>query len=181
MITLPTTTMYIGAQLSLQYAKEMENNRVMKILPCIKFLGRQGIALRGDGDESDGNFLQLLTFLGENDSMAYDWAKRKQNKYISHEIQNELLKIMALHILRHIADHLQKSPFLTIMIDETANVSNQEQVTIIMRSVDDDLEVYEELYQVTPIGAESLVAVITDTMTRLNLSKHHGQCCDTTE
>ena len=72
MITLPTTTMHIGAQLSQQYAKEMENNRnvLMKILSCIKFLGRQGLALRGDGDESDGNFLQLLTFLGEDDSMV---------------------------------------------------------------------------------------------------------------
>ena len=75
---------------------------------------------------------------------------------------------MALHVLQRIADHIQKSPFLTIMIDETADVSNQEQVT---RSVDDDLEVYEDflgLYQVTSIGAGSLVAVIKDTMSRLN-------------
>lgn len=181
-ITLPTTTMHIGAQLSKQYAKEMEINMLMKISFCIKFLGRQGLALRGDGDESDRNFLQWFTLLGEDDGMVYDWLKRKRT-YISHEIQNELLKIMALHVLRRIADHLQKSPFLTIMIDETVDVSNQEQVTIIMRSVDDDLEVYKDflgLYQVTSIGAESLVAVIKDTMTKLNLfmSKICGQCYD---
>lgn len=32
-----------------------ENNRKM-LLPCVKFLGRQGLGLREDGDENDGNF-----------------------------------------------------------------------------------------------------------------------------
>ena len=184
MITLPSTTMHIGAQLSRQYAKEMENNQVMltKILSSVKFLARQGLALRGDGDESNGNFLQLLTFL-DDDGTVNDWLKRKQNRYTSHEIQNELLKIMAHHVLRRVADSLQRSPFLTIMIDETTDVSNQEQVTVVMRRVNEELEVYEEflgLYQVASIVADSLAAVIKDTMTRLNLSmrKLRGQCYD---
>ena len=39
-ITLPATTMHIGAQLSQQYAREMENNRKMllRVLSCIQFL-----------------------------------------------------------------------------------------------------------------------------------------------
>ena len=41
-----------------------------------------------------------------------------QNKYLSPEIQNDLIKMMALWVLRDIADKLQKSPFITIMIDE---------------------------------------------------------------
>ena len=112
-----------------------------------------------------------------------DWLKKKQNKHTSHVIQNELLKIMAHRVLRDVADHFQKSPFLSIMIDETTDVSNQEQITIVMRRVDEELEVYEEflgLYQVTSISAISLAAVIKDIMTRLNLSmsKFHGQCYD---
>ena len=164
MITLPTTTMHIGAMLSQQHAKEMEDNRNMliKILSCVKFLARQALALQGDGDESDSNFLQLLKFLGDDDALVHDWLKRKQSKYTSHEIQNELLKLMAHRVLHNVADHLQKSPFLSIMIDKTTDVSNQEQVTIVMRRVDEDLEVYEEflgLYQVASIGADSLAAV----------------------
>lgn len=125
----------------------------------------------------------MLRFLpGDDDALVQDWLK-KQNKYTSHEIQNELLKIMAHHVLRDVADHLQKSPFLSIMIDETTDVSNQEQVTIVMRRVDEDLEVYEGflgLYQVASISVDSLTAVIKDIMTRLNLSmiKLHGQCYD---
>lgn len=124
-ITLPATTVHIGAHLSQQYAREMENNRkmLMKVLSCIRFLARQGLALIRDGDESDGNFLQLLKLQGQDDDMMLDWLQRKCSKYTSHEIQNELLKLMALRVLRSIADHLQNSPFLTIMIDETTDVS----------------------------------------------------------
>ena len=96
-----------------------------------------------------------------------EWLQRKCNKYTSHEIQNDLLKIMALRVLRSIADHLQKSPFLTVMIDETADISNQEQVTVVIRRVDEDLTVYEEfhgLYHVDSIAADSLTAVIKDVM-----------------
>ena len=102
--------------------------------------------------------------------------QRKCNKYTSHEIQNDLLKIMALRVLRSIVDHLQKSPFLTVMIDETADISNQKQVTVV-------ITVYEELlglYRVDSIAADSLTAVIKDVMIRLNLSmsKLRGQCYD---
>ena len=100
-ITLPATTAHIGVQLSQQHASEMENSHKMlvKILSCIKFLARQGLALRGDLDENDGNFLQLLKLLGDDDGLVHDWLKKKMNKYTSHEIQNELLKIMALQVL----------------------------------------------------------------------------------
>ena len=51
------------------HAKEKEENRKMflKILSSIRYLARQGLPLRGDGDEQDGNFLQLLKLKGEDD------------------------------------------------------------------------------------------------------------------
>ena len=51
------------------------------------------------------------------------------------------------------------------MINKTADISNQEQVTVVIRRVDEDLSVYEEffgLYQVDLITADSLTAVIKD-------------------
>ena len=67
--------------------------------------------------------------------------KKKMDKYTSHDIQNELLKIMSHYVLRGIAEQLQSSSFLTVMIDETTDVTNQEQVTIIFRMVDNDLSI----------------------------------------
>ena len=66
---------------------------------------------------------------------------------------------MALSILKNIADKLQKSPFLAIMVEETTDVTNKEQVTVVMRRIDEKFEVFEEflgLYSVSSIDAASL-------------------------
>ena len=61
-ITLPLTTRDIGEQLSQQHATQKLNNRqsLYQIISSMRYLGRQGLAFRGDGNESDGNFHQLL-------------------------------------------------------------------------------------------------------------------------
>ena len=129
-ITLPATTVNVGEQLSREHAKEKECNRIMllKIMSSIRFLGRQGLALRGDGKEDNGNFMQLLKVKAEDDPRLLDWLEKKLNKYTSHDIQNEILKVMSVHILREIATSLQLSSFITIMMDETTDVSNKQQL-----------------------------------------------------
>ena len=138
-VTLPATCEQTGEQLSTQFAEENKSHRKMliKILSCLQLLARQGLAIRGDGDECDANFIQLFKFLGQDDVKSInEWLKKKMDKYTSHDIQNELLKIKSHYVLRGIAEQLQNS-FLTVMID----VKNQEQVLIIFRMVDNDLSV----------------------------------------
>ena len=108
--------------------------------------------------------------------------EKKQLKYTSHEIQNELLSIMAQQVLRKIICQFQ-SNFYTIMIDETTDASNAEQVVIVIRWVSDDLSVHEEfigLYHTSSIQAQSLVSIIKDSLLRLNLKLElcRGQCYD---
>lgn len=184
-MTLPATTQDVGEALLRQHAKEKEENRkiLLKILSNIRFLARQGLAFRGDGNEADSNFVQLLKLRGEEDPSINEWLAQKANKYTSHEIQDEMVKIMAHHILRKISVNLQSSPFLTIMADETTDSSNSEQVTIVLRWVTEDFQVHEEfigLYKVPSVDAETLTATIKDTLTRLNLplAKIRGQCYD---
>ena len=98
-ITLPSSTINVGELLTHEYAKEKECNRRMliKVMSSIRFLARQGLALRGDGNEElDGNFYQMLKLKAEEDPRVYDWLKKKTNKYTSHDIQNEILKVMAV-------------------------------------------------------------------------------------
>lgn len=79
---------------------------------------------------------------------------------------------MAVHVLQTIATSLQSSPFLTIMIDETTDISNHEQVAIVFRYITDSFQVFEEfigLYNIDSIGAECLSKVILDSLLRLNL------------
>ena len=99
--TLPATTTDIGEALSTAHAPEKLENRqcLLKILSNLRFLARQSCAIRGDTDESDSNFMQLFKLQAEDDPIVYEWLKKRSNKYTSHEIQNELLKIIALNVL----------------------------------------------------------------------------------
>ena len=58
MIVLPSTTKDVSELLVTQLAKEKEHNRRMflKIVCSIRFLSRQGMALRGDRNDEDSNF-----------------------------------------------------------------------------------------------------------------------------
>ena len=79
------------------------NRRVfLIILENILFLSRQGLALRGHED-SESNFHQLLLLRGNDIKPITEWLKKRSNKYTSHEIQNECLQILSLHILRDLS------------------------------------------------------------------------------
>jgi len=55
MVTLPATTNDIGDLLSSNYAGQKQVNReyLVKIIQNVRVLVRQGLALRGDGDENN--------------------------------------------------------------------------------------------------------------------------------
>ena len=84
-------------------------------------------------------------------------------------------------VIQDVSANLQQSPYLTIMLDETTDVSNHEQAVIVLRRVTDDLQVFEELlglYHVPSIGSEILMKVAKDVLCRFNLpiTKLRGQC-----
>ena len=108
------------------------------------FLARQNIALRGDKDESDSNFNQLLHLRACDDTDIKDWLKKKTNKYTSAKIQNEMLEVMALQVLQKLTSSLQESEFFTIMVDECTDSANHKQLAVCFRLVDRDLEIHEE-------------------------------------
>ena len=108
---------------------------------------------------------------------------KKTNKYTSHDIQNECVKLMAFHILRQLSKDIQENGWYAIMADECTDVSNIEQFTICIRWVDKYLESHESfirLYEVDSITSDTLVSAIKDTLVRLNvkLTDCRGQCYD---
>ena len=75
------------------------------------------------------------------------------------------MKVTALCILRKISAIVQATPFYTIMVNDTVDVSNKEQVVACLRWVDDNFKVHEDftrLYQVDSTGVEKIYHVITD-------------------
>ena len=65
----------IGDALSKQHQEEKSVNSKMllNLLESVRFLGRQGLAFRGDGDDQEGNFIQSLKFLGTADPSVLEW------------------------------------------------------------------------------------------------------------
>ena len=87
-LIIPSSYSDIGEQLSNVHAEQKIKHRqaLFQILSCLWFLCRQGLALRGDGTECDGNFQQLLHLKASDDSNLADWLKRKENVYTSPDI-----------------------------------------------------------------------------------------------
>ena len=184
-ITFPSTTSDIGEILSSQLAKERLERRkcLLDLLSNARFLSRQGLAFRSDVDESDSSFMRLIYIRSEDNPKLVDWVHQKTDKYTSYDMQNEMVKVMALRILREIAGNLQSSSFFTVMVDETTDVSNVEQVVVCLRWVSEGFEIREEfvgLYEIASTGAEIIYAVITDVLIRLNIpiSNARSQCYD---
>ena len=68
-LKMPSCSKKIAESLSLQVAKEKLERRkcFLKILSNLRFLARQGLPLRGHGDEQDSNFIQLMKLRAEDD------------------------------------------------------------------------------------------------------------------
>eukprot|EP00117_Sycon_ciliatum_P008412 scpid101383/ scgid11122/ Zinc finger MYM-type protein 1 len=117
LLVLPATTPDVGEMLSGAHAKQKEENRkcFLKIVSNLQFLARQGLALHGDGSEEDSNFMQVLKLRGQDDPRGKTWLEKKTNKYVSHDMQNELLQVMALSVLREISSRIRNAHFFTVM------------------------------------------------------------------
>lgn len=185
-ITLPNQIQCgVGEALSKEYKEEKAINRkvFLIILQNLRYLARQGLPLRGRYSDSESNFIQLLLLRSLDIPCISTWMKKKTDKYTSPCIQNESLQIMALQIIREVAEIIRNCNFFTVMADECTDVANKEQFTICIRCVSDDLQDHEffiGLYEVPSITSDSLVHAIKDTLIRFNLklSDCRGQCYD---
>ena len=142
--------------------KTFNYHMLMILLNNLRFLVRQGLALRGDVDEFNSNFIQLLRLRGLNcsDIEVDSWLAKKTNKYTSPDVQNECLELMALHILHDVSKNIAAVSCYSVMADECTDCSNKEQFTVNIRWVDQQLKEHESfigLYKVDTIDADSLV------------------------
>ena len=142
-------------------------------------------ASRGDSSgsgEINSNFMQLLLLRKEEIPDLDAWLEKSQDRFTSPDIQNEILQIMALTVLRGITERLT-GRYFSIMVDETTDISNVEQLVFCIRFVDGQLNCHEEfigLHSMDSISADSIIRTIEDILLRLSLSLQNcrGQCYD---
>ena len=161
----------------------MATNRfcLLKIIECLQYLARQAMPMQGDTDE-ESNFIQLLKLRGKDQPVLLKWLERKDDKYTSHEIQNEIISIMANNVIRNLVADI-RGGFFAIIADEYTDVSNKEQLNKCIRWIDKSLEVHEDFlgfFNIPDTGAETIVSVIKAVLLKLQLSLAYcrGQCYD---
>ena len=127
-VDIPASYPDVGEMISMDHARDKKDSRqcLLEIFSNVAFLARQGLAFRGDGDESNSNFIPLLKLRGLDDPRIGEWILKKANKYTSHDVQDELLKSMALCVLRTISANLAEAKFFCIMCDECTDAANRE-------------------------------------------------------
>ena len=145
--------------------KTMESNCIcfIKVIEFLQYLAPQGQALQGDTDD-ESNFIQFLKLRGKDQPLLLKWLERKEDRYTAHEIQNEIMAIMANHVIRDQVTKI-RGGFFSIICDEYTDISNKEQLTICIRCLDKELEAQEDflgLNNVPDIGSETIVSAIKD-------------------
>ena len=174
----------IAAQLSTEQARIQNTRRagLLKQLMGMRFLLRQGIALRGHS-EGEGNLPQLLSAWGGECEILNQWMKAA--KYMSHDIINELITIMGHTVLRAVLERVKKqSPaWYAIIADEATDVTFSEQLNLSLRYVDYNYTINEDpigLHRLPNTTAATLFIVVKDMLTRcsLTLADCRGQAYD---
>ena len=80
---------------------------------------------------------------------------------------------MTLGMMRQISANIQSATFFTIIADEKAEVSNQEQLVICIRWVDECFVIHEDFIGKHPLersNADQVVAILKNALLRINLN-----------
>ena len=79
----------IGEVLSNQHQKDKEENRrcLLQIVLCLRYLARQGIALRGNNNDIDGYFHQLLKLQAYKNKEFNQWLDKKRGNLTSPDMR----------------------------------------------------------------------------------------------
>ena len=166
----------IGDQLfsALQAEKSENRHALLKILSNVRFLARQALPLRGSGDGTNSNFTQLYLLREEDNPILKKWRTEIQkDRYVHNTIQDEMMKLMALKILREIAANIRDSDFYAMMCDESTDAANTSQMVVCLRWVDEELMAHDEyigLKDMSDTSAQSIVKELKNVLLRMNLS-----------
>jgi hypothetical protein len=110
-----------------EHSKIVRDNReyMRAVVGSLRYTAYQGLSQRGDIENdmavNQGNFLDLLQVIGKfNKTVAQKISDNPRNaKYTHHNIQNEILDIMANTIRDQISGEIQDSALYALMVDES--------------------------------------------------------------
>ena len=101
------------------------------------------------------------------------WVEKTYDRHMSPIDQNDMLRLLALSLMRKITDDIQSSGCFSVLADEATDVSNVSQLVVCIRWVTKELVIEEDfigLMQLERTNEENIAYAIKDVILRLGLS-----------
>lgn len=144
------------------------------LLTCCK----QDITLRGHRETAEslnrGNFIEM-SLLSRYDPIVADKLHRgpRNALYTSHNIQNTIINIMGSIVRKRICTSFHRAGYYSLLVDETKDLSKDEQMSICIHYLDPDdpkiVECFLTFVVAPSLTAEHLAKYIVDTLSLFNL------------
>ena len=80
---------------------------------------------------------------------------KKNSQYLSPDIQNEFISLLADAVIDKIIVRAKEAKYFTLLLDETSDISRQEQVSFILRYVNGTGTIEEHFIGVTAVKQTS--------------------------
>ena len=159
---------------------KVRRDNLLILLSSLKYLLRQGLAIRGH-EEINGNLMQLLLLQAKGNCALQSFISDKH--YLSNDIINEMIKLMSRTVLQQLLVEIRKAGWFSLIADETTDVSHKEQLCTAIRWVDNLFQINEmplELINVPKTDADTITHLIKDFLIRMSLpfGKCRGQAYD---
>ena len=155
---------------SLKKTQKLRFDCLLEHLKCIKLLARNGLSFR-NVEEEEGNLRQLLQHSARHVPHMNKYLE--DNHYLSHQITSEILEEMYREIMSELIANVKAAGFFSIVIDETQDISGKEQCAIVLRYVDEEYIIHEDLiglFLADKCDAESLTEIIKTVLLSLDLN-----------
>ena len=161
-------------------AERVSNRESLRcIFDAVFYLARQGQAFRGhrDAGTDEGNLKQLLILLGKYNDNVKQWMHRVEEStakytWTSPQIQNEILTLLHHTVMLQLISNVKNNGYFAIIIDETTDLSVEEQVSICVRHVSNNFTIEESFlgfYKTEKTVSATLLALVKDALLMLGL------------
>ena len=177
-----------GSQISdAQYLNQVEKNRyyLKTIAEVVLLCATDELPLRGHDEyhgKSKGVFLDIINFTAKHDTKFAERLSTmpKNATYLSPEMQNEILEVLAGMVVKGIVDDCYSSTYFCLSADETKDVSKKEMLSISLRYYSNSKETMVEHFigftYLEALGAEYITQKILEKLGEIRLSLQNCVC-----
>ncbi|CAM4810354.1 unnamed protein product [Rotaria magnacalcarata] len=165
---------------------QLNKKVIVTLLDVARYLIKQGLAFRRE-PEAEGNFTQLINLLRRSNRVLDDWflqtkLQKYQVSYLSKRSQDEYIQLLGAAIEYQVVDEINRSSFISVMVDSTPDLSHREMYSIVIRYTN-NYQVKERLLSLQELASkigEDICRLLLDTLSRKGIStdKIIGQCYD---